>query len=281
MQIRLGEKIRTLRKQKGLSQDVLASALGVSFQAVSKWEKADSMPDVTLIPAIASFFGVSTDELFDFDIYKAEEEVIKICNRAIAVREERPEEAEEILREGLKQYPRNDTILLNLLYILQAKNQSEEAINTCRAIIETTKIDDIRYDSWRILAEIYSEKGEYALMKDALTHIPEFYFTRTELEALLLRGEERFEPLCKHLRMSADWTVDSLVMLADFYEENGEVDKAAIQLGIAGGVIESFREEFNHGDFFTGTLWDNRQEELVELKKRIDQCENGRCGDIK
>ena len=84
MQIRLGEKIRTLRKQKGLSQDVLASALGVSFQAVSKWEKADSMPDVTLIPAIASFFGVSTDELFDLDIYKAEEEVIKICNRAIA-----------------------------------------------------------------------------------------------------------------------------------------------------------------------------------------------------
>ena len=68
MQIRLGEKIRTLRKQKGLSQDVLASALGVSFQAVSKWEKADSMPDVTLIPAIASFFGVSTDELFDFEL---------------------------------------------------------------------------------------------------------------------------------------------------------------------------------------------------------------------
>lgn len=281
MQIKLGEKIRALRKQKNISQDVLASALGVSFQAVSKWEKADSMPDVTLIPAIASFFGVSTDELFDFNIYMTENEVNKISSRAIAVRDEKPEEAESILKDGLKKYPGNDTLLLNLLYVQQLLGRSEEVMNTCRALIQTTRMDDVRFDSWRIMAEVYETQGEYVMMKDALAHIPELYFTKTELEARMLRGEERFEPICKHLRMSADWTVDSLVMLADYYEENGESEKAMIQLKIAVGIIESFREDINHEEYFTGTLWEMRKEEIDKLKERIERLHDERCGDIK
>ena len=70
--IRLGEKIKSLRKQKNISQEVFANYLGVSFQAVSKWENGYTMPDVTMIPAIASFFGVSTDELFDFNLFEME-----------------------------------------------------------------------------------------------------------------------------------------------------------------------------------------------------------------
>ena len=65
MTVQLGAKIRELRKKRGISQEVLAQYLGVTFQAVSKWENGTAMPDVPLIPALASFFGVSTDELFD------------------------------------------------------------------------------------------------------------------------------------------------------------------------------------------------------------------------
>ena len=68
--VKLGEKIRMLRKQKNISQETLATYLGVSYQAVSKWENETTMPDVTLIPAIAYFFGVSADELFDFNMYE-------------------------------------------------------------------------------------------------------------------------------------------------------------------------------------------------------------------
>ena len=73
--IKLGEKIKSLRKQKNISQEVLANYLGVSFQAVSKWENDSTMPDVTMIPALASFFGVSTDELFDFNLFEMEKQV--------------------------------------------------------------------------------------------------------------------------------------------------------------------------------------------------------------
>ena len=56
-------RISELRKAKGISQQDLAGVLGVSFQSVSKWETGATMPDITLLPAIAEYFEVSVDEL--------------------------------------------------------------------------------------------------------------------------------------------------------------------------------------------------------------------------
>ena len=60
----LGEKIQEQRKIKGFTQDELAEKLGVTAQAVSKWERGTSMPDVTLLPEIANIFGITIDSLF-------------------------------------------------------------------------------------------------------------------------------------------------------------------------------------------------------------------------
>lgn len=59
----LGEKITDLRKKRGLSQEDLAITLGVSRQAVSKWEVGDAMPDTDKIIALADYFDVTTDWL--------------------------------------------------------------------------------------------------------------------------------------------------------------------------------------------------------------------------
>ena len=116
--IKLGEKIKSLRKQKNISQEVFATYLGVSFQAVSKWENGNTMPDVTMIPAIASFFSVSTDELFDFNLFETEKQVDTICYEAYKYRVSDPARSERILREGLQRFPGNDIILNNLLYTM-------------------------------------------------------------------------------------------------------------------------------------------------------------------
>jgi len=58
-----GEKLQSLRKQKGLSQEQLASQLTVSRQAVSKWELDSSLPDTENVVRISKLFGVSTDYL--------------------------------------------------------------------------------------------------------------------------------------------------------------------------------------------------------------------------
>ena len=79
----IGNKIKELRKQRGVTQEQLADSMGVSFQAVSKWENNIALPDITLAPALASYFGVSMDELFDFNLKEIECEVDKITSTSL------------------------------------------------------------------------------------------------------------------------------------------------------------------------------------------------------
>jgi len=60
----LSERILALRREKGMTQEALADQLGVSFQAVSKWENSQSCPDIALLPLLADIFHVSVDSLF-------------------------------------------------------------------------------------------------------------------------------------------------------------------------------------------------------------------------
>ena len=64
MEYNFGKNIRNLRKASDITQEALAGALGVSSQSVSKWETGYGFPDITQLPAIANYFGVTIDELF-------------------------------------------------------------------------------------------------------------------------------------------------------------------------------------------------------------------------
>ena len=141
MSMKMGEKIQALRKGKHISQETLAEYLGVSFQAVSKWENSVSMPDVALIPAIAEFFGTSTDELFDFNALETEKRVMDLCHRSQELRHSDPAAAEAVLREGLRRYPGNEIILNNLLYTIRAPERRGEVIDLCRTLTERFQKD--------------------------------------------------------------------------------------------------------------------------------------------
>lgn len=228
MHLRLGEKIRTLRKARNLSQEVLAQYLGVSFQAVSKWETGDTMPDVALIPAIASFFEVSTDELFDFHLMEQEEKVMEICSRAAKIRCNDPECAEHILRDGLKQYPGNDIILNNLLYTMRSPERSNEVITVCRSILEITKQDEVKYDVLRIMAETYHKMGQQNLVKPTLEQIPEIYFSKLELAANLLEGDDAMKAAKTHATLCRDDLLDMLSRISQLYRQQGDTEQADI-----------------------------------------------------
>ena len=76
MEQTLGKRISTLRKKMKLTQDQLAEKLGITPQAVSKWENDQSCPDITMLPRLAEIFGCSTDELLGIwngeKVYEAE-----------------------------------------------------------------------------------------------------------------------------------------------------------------------------------------------------------------
>ncbi len=61
----IGNNIKALRRKKGVTQEQLASHLGITYQAVSKWENNANTPDIAMLPDIADYFGVTIDFLFD------------------------------------------------------------------------------------------------------------------------------------------------------------------------------------------------------------------------
>ena len=64
----VGSNIKYLRQRKNITQAQLAEQLCVSYQAISKWETDANAPDISLLPQIAKFFGVSIDTLFSENI---------------------------------------------------------------------------------------------------------------------------------------------------------------------------------------------------------------------
>ena len=240
MNVQLGNKIRELRKEKNISQEVLAQYLGVSFQAVSKWENEMAMPDVAMIPAIAYFFGVSTDELFDYNRLEAEQNIERICRDAYKYRESDPAKSEAMLREGLKQYPGNEIILNNLLYTMSAAERSEEMITICKSLIESTRDDEVRFDAIRILATIYHETGQQALVEPTLEKLPEIYFTKLEQMALLLEGEKAIKAARSQLSLCTEQMVAMLEVLQKVYKKQGDDEKVEKYERLVNGVLEIF-----------------------------------------
>ena len=269
--IRLGEKIKSLRKQKNISQEVFANYLGVSFQAVSNWENGNTMPDVVMIPAIASFFGVSTDELFDFNLFEMEKQVEEICNEAYKYRFSDTARSEEILRAGLQRYPGNDIILNNLLYTLDYTSRADEVIALCKTLIESTRDDSVKYDACRILASCYKENGRSDLVLPTLELIPEIYFSKLELMASLLEGDESYEAAQKQKNISADDLIDMLIITGKRLRERGDDEKAASQFRIALKVMDAFSEDFVEDKWFRETVFEYTREQRREVEALLGE----------
>lgn len=238
--LKLGEKIKSLRKQKDISQEVFANYLGVSFQAVSKWENGNTLPDVTLIPAIASFFGVSCDELFDFNIYETEKNIRAIVDEHSVYWYSDPEKSEQIIRDGLKKYPGNETLLNCLIGVLSELHKNEEVISIGKALSETTKSDEIRIDTYRIMAMAYKEMGEYQLAKESIKRIPELYFTKLEVSAELLEGEEKYAAAKQHTTLCTVSLVDTLLGMGKYLKEMGESECGDAHIKTALRIIDAF-----------------------------------------
>ena len=78
MKISIGENIKKLRKSRDITQEKLAEALNVSVTAVSKWEREETYPDITLIFPLAHYFDVSVDELMGYNREKVEAEIQQV-----------------------------------------------------------------------------------------------------------------------------------------------------------------------------------------------------------
>ncbi len=166
----IGTNIYNLRKEKKLTQAQLAEKLGVTEQAVSKWENGCCMPDVTLFPLIAEIFGVSIDRIFDYHRKSYIEKVEEIMKKADNSKNTYGEI--EIISEGLKRFPNSPELKIYLAFSLsmlyrvsEDETEKAEAINKairlCSEVTDTST-DIAQVDSaLNMLRRIYCEIGEY------------------------------------------------------------------------------------------------------------------------
>ncbi len=168
MTYNFGNTIKNLRKQRGLTQEQTAEFFGVSAQAISKWETNMSYPDITLLPIIAAFFGVSTDELLGVDIGKRDQIITQFCEKAAALCEESNyAEAVALLRGALLQYPGNDKLMYHLAWALtgtirEHRENLDEAINIYYKILEISTDTELRAKVTRDLVYRYATKNDIA-----------------------------------------------------------------------------------------------------------------------
>lgn len=140
----LGDKIKELRKSKGITQEQLSDMLNVSSQAVSKWETGATNPDLALIPDIAKLFDVSADELLGIE--KNKETSSNIENDVINARLDRLEK---------------------MLGLLSAKDDSEAlgiVLDNAKKVysVDFTKLDDFKKTDWEVgCSELLETKNKF------------------------------------------------------------------------------------------------------------------------
>ena len=137
MKLQIGENIRSLRKEKGITQEKLAELLGVTAQAVSRWESGAGYPDMDQLPGLASLFDVSMDTLLGYDGTAEKQNRLVLEISAMIARGER-EEGIRCAREALEMYPDNTALALMLATVLfstEANSEDlEKVVCLCRRV---------------------------------------------------------------------------------------------------------------------------------------------------
>ena len=172
MQLNLGTKIRELRRRDGRTQDNLAEALGVTAQAVSRWESGGSYPDMEVIPAIANYFHVSIDELFGYHDER-EEKLKSILENATNIltkqgftmypgsMSEDVGECVNMLRAASEEFPNEPKILLKLAQALHMWGFNKYGAKMTSAGSSGVREEDIDYNSqniyWQESVRVYEK----------------------------------------------------------------------------------------------------------------------------
>ncbi len=129
MMMYLPANLKKYRIAKGLTQEEVAAFLGITAQSVSKWERGESYPDITFLPALANIFETSVDLLIGMDAVRAEETRYNIHKTAVEYQKNGEyDKAEKTYREALLTYPNMPAMILGLAATLALKGDTEEAI---------------------------------------------------------------------------------------------------------------------------------------------------------
>lgn len=208
MELKISEKIKEYRRVFGITQEKFAQDIGISSQAVSKWERGDGYPDITLLPSIANYFGITIDELMGNDKNVSESIQKRFFEETDRLN---VKDRLEVCEKYYKQYPENNVIAYDFaqnIYMYCSKNR--EAISsylpTLRKICEHLIANGADWYKRYCIKEMYvlcdeSEK-EYWAHKNNDYHF--LFGSEWEEERCWIHGErEKSRDICALNRTAA------------------------------------------------------------------------------
>ncbi|MDR2888477.1 MAG: helix-turn-helix domain-containing protein [Lachnospiraceae bacterium] len=228
--IKLAQILVGLRREKGITQEELASYMGVSKAAVSKWEKEQSYPDIMLLPQLATYFNISIDELLNYSPQLTRGEIRKLYRRLTA--DFTGKDFDEVLaecRSVIKKYFSCFPLLYQMALLLINHSSLAQSPELQAEVLQEAK---------GLCERIVAESGDALLAKDAL-HI--------QLFCSLQCGQpgEVFTLMGESLRM-VPFTEEFLISQA--YQLTGNSAKAIeiTQCGLYGHLMELIESTLNY-----------------------------------
>jgi Predicted transcriptional regulators len=192
----IGQIIKKLRREKDITQEKFAEYLNISPQAVSRWETGTAYPDITAIPIIANFFGVSTDVNLGVDACKNEEKIQNYLKEYQYLNSlGNKKDVEILMKKAVTEYPGDFRIIVKFAWTLSASPYSQpdgeclvsekelgdinnSVISMCQRILEDCTEDEIRYDAISLLSMTYGMIGDTENAEKVAKRLPEYYYTQ-------------------------------------------------------------------------------------------------------
>ena len=281
--IKVGKNIKKLREKKGLTQEKLANFLGVTPQAISRWENETGYPDIELLPLIANFFNVTIDELLDREIEKNKLEIqegIKEIDRLNSIGEK--EKRKELIIKLYNKYPYNFNIINYYIWLLTYDEKNinfDEIEKLCLLILEECNDDQIRYSAIEWLSNYYSVKGDNKKALKILKKLPldyrntfaearEYFYGEYDVDGIIYRKqniETLTDMLCWKIMVSAGLRAKSI----DNYEISIENS-----IKLYNKAIQIFKIVYEEEDYlFYNARLETCEWELYRLYKKLGDLE--------
>lgn len=200
MKLSIGENIRRRRIERNLTQEEVATHLGVSAQSVSKWERGDGYPDIEMLPSIANYFSVSIDELMGTSAPEKKAMYDKINGEwGVNNRSGRHSENVQLMRDALKNFPNDALLLVQLSTSLEKLDGTDEekakylreSIAVQEQIINYCEDCEVRGATLFNICFAYLKNGERDKALEQAMKLPNLYKGRENALVYMLEGEEK------------------------------------------------------------------------------------------
>lgn len=187
--LHLPENLKKYRIMKNLTQEDIAEYLGITAQSVSKWERGESYPDITFLPALANIFETSVDLLIGMDTIRAEETRYNIHKRAVECQRNGDYDmAEKTYRDALLIYPNKPGMILGLASTLALKGETQEAIELMERGLAISINEKQKATMRATLCFLYLKAGREDTANRLASELPHTRESREVIQPLIKQG---------------------------------------------------------------------------------------------